>query len=349
MTFFKPAFISVLFSLFTSLIYGQVGIGTTSPNASAQLDVSSTTKGFLPPRMTQAQRQDINSPTAGLMVYQTDGTAGLWYYTGNAWIYIINSTSATLPVSNGGTGTTTGSITGTGALTFTAGGTNQNVTLTPSGSGRTILNGNVGIGTASPSSKLDVIGNVNVTGNLIVGSSSGDEGGELHLATAQTNTTLTGSHIITDIYQNRLRIFENGGNYRGVQIDLSKAPASIAGELIWKASGIVNAGTFITLDNIKATVTTSYPRGLSLATVSGSFSANIGGTFSKTSNNIGGMAATIIVNTTASNSIFSWDFPGQADTSTYILNDITNNRAYRITLLIGGSYNNNFISIERLH
>ncbi len=57
----------------------------------------------------------------------------------------------------GGTGTATGSITGTGALNFSAGGTNQNVTLTPSGTGYTILNGNVGIGTTSPNSKFSVI------------------------------------------------------------------------------------------------------------------------------------------------------------------------------------------------
>lgn len=62
-----------------------------------------------------------------------------------------------LAVADGGTGTSTGSITGTGALVFTAGGTNQDVTLTPSGTGNTILNGNVGIGTASPSAKLHLV------------------------------------------------------------------------------------------------------------------------------------------------------------------------------------------------
>lgn len=69
----------------------------------------------------------------------------------------------TVPVANGGTGTTNGSITGTGALTFTAGGTNQNVTLTPSGTGYTLLNGKVGIGTSTPFTSLH-IQNSNVYG-----------------------------------------------------------------------------------------------------------------------------------------------------------------------------------------
>ena len=65
-----------------------------------------------------------------------------------------------LTVPDGGTGTSTGSITGTGALVFTAGGSNQNVTLTPSGSGYTILNGATGIGTVTPTRTLEVAGQV---------------------------------------------------------------------------------------------------------------------------------------------------------------------------------------------
>ena len=71
MTFFKPSFIAVLFLLFTSLIYGQVGIGTNSPNASAQLEIRSTTKGFLPPRMTTAKRNAISNPADGLIIFNT--------------------------------------------------------------------------------------------------------------------------------------------------------------------------------------------------------------------------------------------------------------------------------------
>jgi hypothetical protein len=50
---------------------GIVGMGTTSPNANSVLDLSSTTKAFLPPRMTTAQKAAIASPTAGMIVYDT--------------------------------------------------------------------------------------------------------------------------------------------------------------------------------------------------------------------------------------------------------------------------------------
>jgi hypothetical protein len=50
---------------------GNIGIGTAAPNASSLVDVSSTTQGFLPPRMTTAEKNAIATPDAGLMVYDT--------------------------------------------------------------------------------------------------------------------------------------------------------------------------------------------------------------------------------------------------------------------------------------
>lgn len=64
---------------------GDVGIGVTVNHASAKLQVDSTTEGFLPPRMTAAQRGAIASPAEGLVVVQTDGTQGLYIYIGAAW------------------------------------------------------------------------------------------------------------------------------------------------------------------------------------------------------------------------------------------------------------------------
>jgi len=62
-----------------------VGIGTASPDKFAALDITSTTKGFLLPRMTAAQRTAIPLPAEGLLVYQTDGSKGYYYFISGAW------------------------------------------------------------------------------------------------------------------------------------------------------------------------------------------------------------------------------------------------------------------------
>ena len=155
--------------------------------------------------------------------------------------------------------------------------------------------------------------------------------------------------VVVDVYQDRLRMFEGGGNARGVYLDLSKTPGGVGGELMWKTSGFVNAGTFVSLDNIKATITTSGQRGLSIAAVSTTFSANISGTIGYTGGGGGSSTYSFSVTTTPSNSLFNYGFNTEGDGSTYIINDKTNNRVYRITKMIGASFNNNFISIERLY
>lgn len=73
---------------------GAVGIGTGSSNpldSSALLELKSTTKGLLLPRMTKAQRNAISAPTDGLMVYQTDSTIGLHVRTSGAWNSLVGT------------------------------------------------------------------------------------------------------------------------------------------------------------------------------------------------------------------------------------------------------------------
>jgi hypothetical protein len=62
--------------LLTASTFAQVGIGTTIPNTSAALDITSTTKGLLVPRMTAAQRVAITSPSQGLIIFCTDCASG---------------------------------------------------------------------------------------------------------------------------------------------------------------------------------------------------------------------------------------------------------------------------------
>src|SRR5882757_5941998 len=71
--------------------------------ASAVLDVKSVARGFLAPRMTQAQRTAITSPAEGLLVYQTDGTKGFYYFTNSAWTLLASGSSQWLLTGNAGT------------------------------------------------------------------------------------------------------------------------------------------------------------------------------------------------------------------------------------------------------
>ena len=89
----------ILFILCLSLVINvyksnaqSVAINATGASAdpSAILDVSSTTKGLLAPRMTFAQRSLISAPSAGLLVYQTDALAGFYYNNGNSWLPLSN-------------------------------------------------------------------------------------------------------------------------------------------------------------------------------------------------------------------------------------------------------------------
>ena len=109
----------------------QVGIGTNTPDASAKLDVTSNTKGLLPPRMTNAQKNSIASPAAGLMVWCSDcGTNGqMQVFNGTAWTDMIGSPSVTAS-SNGTAVVSAYTISGTSTGTLTAGVPATGVTQT---------------------------------------------------------------------------------------------------------------------------------------------------------------------------------------------------------------------------
>ncbi|WP_044403090.1 tail fiber domain-containing protein [Lacinutrix sp. Hel_I_90] len=124
----RAAILFLFLSIFgTTQTFSQVGIGTTTPNASAALDIVSTDGGLLIPRMTLAQISalTVDASTAGLLVYRTDTTPGFYYYNGTAW------------------------------GTFTGAGSDSDWTIV----GNDMYNansGNVGIGTSTPAAKLHI-------------------------------------------------------------------------------------------------------------------------------------------------------------------------------------------------
>ncbi|MEP6804515.1 MAG: hypothetical protein ABI892_08325 [Flavobacterium sp.] len=81
----------LFFFLLTLTGNAQIGIGTTTPNATSILDITSTTKGMLTPRMTTLQRNAILTPADGLIVYDTDLKVFYYYSAGtSAWVPIIS-------------------------------------------------------------------------------------------------------------------------------------------------------------------------------------------------------------------------------------------------------------------
>ena len=68
--------------------YGGAYLNTATPQASAILQADSTTQGFLPPRMTNAQRGLITTPAIGLMVYCTDAVEGIYVYKSTGWTFV---------------------------------------------------------------------------------------------------------------------------------------------------------------------------------------------------------------------------------------------------------------------
>jgi len=88
----KKILCSLIFISCSVFSYSQnIGIGTTTPHASAALEIQDSSKGILIPRMTMSQRTAIQNPAEGLMVYQTDSTKGFWYWDGGKWRTNYNS------------------------------------------------------------------------------------------------------------------------------------------------------------------------------------------------------------------------------------------------------------------
>jgi hypothetical protein len=133
----------------------------TISSLSAIFEIASNTRGFLPPRMTSAERTAITSPATGLLVYQTDGTEGLYEKTASAW-RIINGGGGGGGMAIGGaiTSATEGSVLFAGASGVLA---QDNANLFWDDT-----NNRLGIGTNAPAYRLDVTGTARVSDALTI-------------------------------------------------------------------------------------------------------------------------------------------------------------------------------------
>ena len=109
--------------------FSQQGMGTNTPDKSAVLELKSSNKGFLLPRMTEVQRDAIVSPAEGLLVFCTDcNSKGLYVYDGSSWGVIVGADGG---ASSGNTLTVT-IASGAGTfLTFLAHNLGANYSLDP--------------------------------------------------------------------------------------------------------------------------------------------------------------------------------------------------------------------------
>jgi len=162
--------------LISASLSAQIGVDTTSPNASSALDVVSTNKGVLLPRMTQAERNGIpvGAAQTGLLIYQTDVSPGFYYYNGTVWTTFGNGSGWSL---TGDAGTTPGAnnLGTTDAQDFVIATNNTEVMRITSG-------GNMGVGTTTPSTLFHFVGG---GGTILLN----EDFESLPVATVSSNTT----------------------------------------------------------------------------------------------------------------------------------------------------------------
>lgn len=163
-------------------------------------------------------------------------------------------------------------------------GTGVTVTHTPSeGSSPTVAIGQA-VGTTSNVTFNDV----NISGKASINSSSGDEGGEIFLNKPQTNTSISGG-VTVDVYQNKLRFFEQTGSNRGAYIDLTNAgnaastnllaqPGSVIQTVIGtKSDSFITSSTgFVDVTGYSVTITPKFSSSKILVQVSMNIGASYG-------------------------------------------------------------------------
>ena len=368
---------SVLFVV--SVIKAQTGIGTTTPEASAKLDISSTNKGFLPPRLTLISSTDnttIPNPAIGLLVFNTGNNVGLvagyYYWNGTSWATIATATGSGVSASYARGSRTAAQTTGlstNGLVAFTQveQSAGQDISLNTStgqitlAAGRTYrLQAQVPNFQTSNSDARPQFGWYNETTGAYVGSSIaaysgastagyGATGGLSDAVITTSVQTVVSYRIIQTFNTNQLGgniDFSVTGSYPWFNIEVISGNQPIQSDKIAK---FVNDAVPVSFGDIQVQMAPSGSRSLQIKTTGASFAAMVTAYADYASNAYTYFSGyTQTVNSTFNHIGTTWSFLGNGDVAIYHVRDLTNMRYFRITLMVGPGYSNNMISIERL-
>jgi hypothetical protein len=371
----------LFFFLISVHLYAQTGIGTTTPEASAKLDVTSSNKGFLPPRITLTSSIDnttIPNPATGLLVYNTGNNVGLvagyYYWNGSGWATIATATGSGVSASyarGSRTAAQTAGLSTNGLVAFTQvdQSAGQDISLnTTTGqitlaAGRTYrLQAQVPSFQTSASDARPQFGWYNETTGAYVGSSSaaysgastagyGATGGLSDAVITTSVQTVVSYRILQTFNTNQLGgngDFQTTGSYPWFNIEVISGNQPIQSDKIAK---FVDPGVPVILGDIQVQLSTGGSRSLQIKTTGASISATISAY--ATYNNNGSLFTYFsdvaqTINGTYGYIGISWSFIGNGDVAIYYVRDSTNSRFFRITLMIGPGYNGSMISIEKL-
>ena len=374
-------FFFILLSLTTR---AQTGIGTASPDASAKLEVNASNKGFLPPRVTLTSQTDnstIPNPATGLLVYNTGNNpnlvAGYYYWNGSNWATIATATGSGVYASymRGSrsaaqtTNLTSGNLiaftqvdnvagqdislnTSTGQITLAAGKTYRLLAQVPN------------FQTSNPDSRPQFMW-FNETTSSYIGSSSssyppgstasyGSFGGLSEVILTTSVNTVVSFRILqhTNLAQIGGNLdFNASGSYPWFDIQVISGNQVIEPD---RVARFADAGVVVSFGDLQATVATGGSRSLAIRTTGQSFSSIVSA-YTTYNGGTGTNAFTYYSDQTQTvNSTWnypggvSWSFGREGDVAVYYIRDYTNGRFFRITVMIGPSYLNNMISIEKL-
>jgi len=280
---------------------GRVGVGTNTPVASALLEMVSTSKGILIPRMTSAQRLAIASPVTGLLVYDLAGQ--FYYYNGSAWVSISSGTAVT-------------SVTASAPI-ISSGGTAPVISMASSG----VTPGVYGSAAQIPTFTVDVFGRLTsastsaITGLLPAGISGQTLYNNAGVWTASSNlfnngtsvgigTTIPGAGLVvsgSSMWQSAIGIENTGGGTEwriGSDVDGGLKIVKIPGATITAMSIESSAG--------KVTLNSLAPGGTVVASAAGLLSV---------------VAGSPLTSTGTANYIPKWNAGGTGLTSTSLLFD----------------------------